>query len=943
MQNPAAQPIAQEEERRKRNALAISLITGVVFAILSVIVAMASYRESGMAGVWMSILPGMVSLAAFFSTAQASRGRASLGISTLLAVILMAALAGPILAQGQGLALSIMILILVASISSATLPPVWARHAIVTAFIISAIIILTDLYLPDFGVPTNPIFTNSIATVVTLIYGLLVLRNFDTFALRTKIIMIFTLITVTPLITLGFFYSRSSAEFLQAQSKTQLTSLAKIEADSVDGFITTQLDNVHTDAKQLAFIEYLEAPAQERAGSESETNARFALLSLTHKDPVFIHSVAILDANGTNILDMFDEYKGRYEGNAGYFIRPLQTGLPYVSNIEFRENRESLYFSAPVKSTNGDMIGVLRIEYYAKVIQSIIRSVDPGDPGTILSLVDANTYMRVAYTGNRDELFKSYKNFTDAELATLQSESRLPAGTREDAIAGANDTITAGIDNLQQQPFFEAYSQSLGSDAANTGVFLKTQPWIALVRQSTTVYLAPIKEQNRATILISLILVVLSIGAGFLASQILTAPLITLSKTAEKIAAGDRTARAHAIADDEIGMLAVSFNRMTDELNQIFNNLETRVTERTIDLEIARRQSEKRAAELHSIGEISKVITGEQKLERLLPLISRLVSERFGYYHTGIFLINDTNQFAVLQAASSDGGQKMLERGYQLEVGGSGAVGYAAKFGMPRISLDVGQGAVFFDNPDLPKTRSEMALPLKVRDRIVGVLDVQSEKPGAFTEDDAGTLSILADQIAIALENARLFAQTQQALAEAQTLYRQNLQTSWRSFSREEESVGYHQGLMGGKKMTRPVETDEIRQAMNRGEVLVFSAGEARREPTIVVPIKLRGQVIGVMNIKAPTANRQWSNNEVNLAKAISERLSLALENARLIQESQRQAIKEQTISDVTGKISASINLKNVLQTAVEELGHAIPGSEVIIEFEQKNGIRSKP
>jgi GAF domain-containing protein len=92
------------------------------------------------------------------------------------------------------------------------------------------------------------------------------------------------------------------------------------------------------------------------------------------------------------------------------------------------------------------------------------------------------------------------------------------------------------------------------------------------------------------------------------------------------------------------------------------------------------------------------------------------------------------------------------------------------------------------------------------------------------------------------------------------------------------------------------------------------------------------------MNIKAPTANRQWSGNEINLAEAVSERLSLALENARLIQESQQQAIKEQTISEVTGKISASIDLKNVLQTAVEELGHAIPGSEVTIKFEQKSG-----
>jgi GAF domain-containing protein len=230
-----------------------------------------------------------------------------------------------------------------------------------------------------------------------------------------------------------------------------------------------------------------------------------------------------------------------------------------------------------------------------------------------------------------------------------------------------------------------------------------------------------------------------------------------------------------------------------------------------------------------------------------------------------------------------------------------------------------------------------MALPLKIRDRIVGVLDAQSERPGAFTENDTNTLSILADQIAIALENAQLFTQTQQALSEVQALYYQNLQEGWKIFSREKEYIGYQQSLTSGKKLTQLVETDEIRQSINRGEVLIFHADGVTEEAAIVAPIKLRGQIIGTMKIKAPAKNRQWSNDEVNLAETISERLSIALENARLIQISQRQAIKEQTISEVTGKIGASINLKSVLQTAVEELGRAMPGSEVVIQFEKND------
>jgi len=938
MNNPATPQFTQEEERHKKNGLAISLVTGVVLMLVSAILGPITYRQNGLNGLWGVVLASVVSLASFIGALQIFHGRTRLGIGILISTILIMACALPFVAHGQGLALGAMILILVASISSVTLTTKWATRATISAFIIAILIVLTDLYLPDFGLPTEPVYTNTIAIVSSFVYIFFILRSFNSYTLRTKIIIIFTLITVVPLITLGFYNSRSSSQILQAQGKTQLTALARIAADRIDGFITTQLDTVHADSKQLALIKYLELPAESQSGSEEELNARLALLSLTRKDPVFIHSIALLNLDGMDSLDTFKDYKNRDEGYYTYFSRPIKTGLPYVSNIIFHDKKANIYFTAPVKAQSGKIIGILRIEYHATVLQSLIRSLDPGNPRTLIALVDTNTYLRVGYTGSdRDELLKSYKNFTDLQLIALQSDGRLPAGSKENVQKETENATVDGIDNLQQQPFFYSYSQALDSDATNTGVFLKTQPWVALVRQSTENYLAPVKQQNKTTILISLILVILSIGTGFLASQFLTAPIITLAKTAEKIAAGDHTARAQANTKDEIGLLSSSFNRMADELNRTLLGLEQRVAERTTDLEISRQQSEKRANELQAIGEISKIITGEQKFENLLPLITRLVSERFGFYHTGIFLVENTNQFAVLQAANSIGGKNMLKRGHKLEVGESGIVGYVAQSGLPRISLDVGQDAVFFNNPDLPNTRSEMALPLKVHDRTVGVLDVQSEKPGAFTENDTKTLSILADQIAIALENAQLLNQTQQALNEAQALYRQNGREGWKSFSREKEFVGYQQGLTSGKKLTQLVETDEIRQAMNRGEVLVFHADGITQEASIVVPIKLRGQTIGSMNIKAPTKNRQWSSDEINLAETISERLSIALENARLIQESQRQVLKEQTISEVTGKIGASINLKNVLQTAVEELGRAMPGSEVIIQLEKNN------
>ncbi|NOH03112.1 MAG: GAF domain-containing protein [Chloroflexi bacterium] len=443
-------------------------------------------------------------------------------------------------------------------------------------------------------------------------------------------------------------------------------------------------------------------------------------------------------------------------------------------------------------------------------------------------------------------------------------------------------------------------------------------------------------EATRNAQIVGLGAILVAVLLAVFMTQYLATPIVHLTRAAEEVTSGNLNAYAPVETEDEIGALALSFNRMTSQLRDSLINLERRVAERTTDLEISRQQSEKRASQLLATGEISKTINSEQNLETLLALVARPVSERFGYYHTGIFLMDETRQYAVLKSANSEGGQIMLKRGHKLRLG-EGIVGHVARFGEPRIALDVGADAVFFNNPDLPNTRSEMALPLNFLDTTIGVLDVQSEKPGAFTDDDTNTLKILADQIAIAIQNTRLLEQTQQTLGELQAIYRQNLQEGWKIFNREEGVVGYHQGLSGGRRLSESVNTQEIQQTLNRGETSVFHADGKTDEPALVVPIKLRGQIIGVIHIKSPSKDHMWTANEINLSEAVSERLSLALENARLLQESRRQAIMEQTISGITGRIGSSINLENVLQTAVEELGRTIPGSEVVIRIKDES------
>ena len=214
-----------------------------------------------------------------------------------------------------------------------------------------------------------------------------------------------------------------------------------------------------------------------------------------------------------------------------------------------------------------------------------------------------------------------------------------------------------------------------------TASSLRSTPWLVVASQAQGSLFAPIRAQTRGIVLISLLLILASAAASLVASRILMQPIIGLTQVAEKISTGYLTARAQASTRDEIGSLASAFNNMTFQLRQALAGLETRVRERTADLEKSRQQSEGRAQRLQAISDVARAISVEQNLEKLLPLVASLVSEKFSFYHTGIFLLDSTRRFAVLRATNSPGGQRMLRM-----VGQPGVV----HPGHERVALQVG-------------------------------------------------------------------------------------------------------------------------------------------------------------------------------------------------------------------------------------------------------------
>ncbi len=373
-----------------------------------------------------------------------------------------------------------------------------------------------------------------------------------------------------------------------------------------------------------------------------------------------------------------------------------------------------------------------------------------------------------------------------------------------------------------------------------------------------------------------------------------------------------------------------------EELQAFSAGLEKLVQARTSELELANQYNERRAKQFEAIAQVSRAINQTQSLQDLLPQITQLISEQFNFYHVGIFLLDTNNEYAVLAASNSEGGQKMLAHNHKLKVGQVGIVGNVAGTSTPRIALDTGADAIYFNNPDLPETRSEMALPLfRSGEKLIGIIDVQSTEQNAFGQDDIQVLTTLADQVSIAIANARLYEDTQKALLESEMLYRRDIQTGWVKFTRSQKLAGIRRRGMKSNLLLEPMELPGAAEVIRSGDIYQKKADDDK-STQMTIPMKLRGEIVGMLNIKTDD-ERTWSTDEMDIITAIIERAALSIETARLLNESQKRAIREQTISQISAKIGSGVEIETILKTAVRELGTQIGGARVTVEIGSEN------
>jgi GAF domain-containing protein len=381
-------------------------------------------------------------------------------------------------------------------------------------------------------------------------------------------------------------------------------------------------------------------------------------------------------------------------------------------------------------------------------------------------------------------------------------------------------------------------------------------------------------------------------------------------------------------------------------------------------------ESKQAALQFETAAEIARDISSSLELDELLHKAVDLIRSRFNFYHAAVFLKDLPGEFVVIREATGEAGAQLKRVGHKLAIGSKSVVGFVAGNGEPLTVNDTTRDATYYANPLLPETRSEAAIPLTVGDRIVGVLDVQSNQPYAFSEDNLRTLQILADQLAIAVVNTELFAETQEHLAQHRLLH--HITTTAASGTTLDEAlqsaVNGLQVTLGGDRVSilladREKKCLEVkaavgyasnvfdlripigsgitgwaaahRKTLRINNVLqdtryVEASSNTRSE--MAIPLLYRSELLGVLNVESEQLSA-YAENDEELLGTLGGSLAAIIANARLLEQIRAQAERERILFEITDKIRRTTDMETILATTVSELTRAVGANRAKIKL----------
>jgi signal transduction histidine kinase/nitrate/nitrite-specific signal transduction histidine kinase len=732
-------------------------------------------------------------------------------------------------------------------------------------------------------------------------------QTFLKYSLRARLTLAFLLVALLPLGLLAFLNNRTARSSLTAAANQALFAAASQTATNVEAFINANLDAIAAEAQAPLLVSYLNLPAAQRADSPLAKEVLTLLLGFKNKQSrnsgnstpgryTFIHSYTLLDPKGRVLVDTARTTTEPDRATRPYYKQALVRRQPYMAPLEFSPLGEaSLYFSMVILNEDQRPAGVLLVRYNALILQNIIaQSNGLAGERSFGALLDEN-HAYLAHGNDPALLFRTATLLAPEEYANLRAAGRLPERSPTEQSTNQPE-LASGLTNIATTPFFAVPAG--GGEQHQVAVNkLTSQPWLVAFFQPQEVFLTPAGEQTRITLVLALAVAGLLLVVTVSLTRRLTAPVTALVHGAQRIAQGQLDQAVPVHGYDELGVLARAFNSMQAELHQSYQGLQ------------------KRVAELTTLQQISTSLSGLLEQPDIFKVVASGVQSLLGVQAVRIFSpLDEQAQLALVAEGEHNVAATALE---QQQASDQAAL--VAQTGTLSLVEPVSLA------PNQPPL-TLVTLPIKRGEQLQAILQVAYQAPQRLSEDELGLLSVLAEQVSLALENARLYQETQAALQRTSDLYAAAQAIASAISIKEicQKLVGHFNDLVQADNTMiilvdhkqhqvsltasytnpdQPIQiTYEELQAGIAGRVMrtnqpVLSehaddgiepeATKKRRKTEgtgaiIVVPLAIKGEVIGIVTAINRVDQRVFTRRDVDALMMLATHAATAIDNTRL-------------------------------------------------------------